>query len=44
MDRSLGLIARLSGEDVAEQLATWTEYEWHRDPEWDPFVEVYGLI
>ena len=44
MDMSLGLIARLSGEDVAEQVATWTEYEWHRDPEWDPFAEVYGLI
>ncbi len=44
MDMSLGLIARLSGEEVAEQVATWTEYEWHRDPEWDPFAEVYGLI
>ena len=44
MDMSLGLIARLSGEDAAEQVATWTEYEWHRDPEWDPFAEVYGLI
>ena len=44
MDMSLGLIARLLGEDVAEQVATWTEYEWHRDPEWDPFAEVYGLI
>ena len=44
MDMSLGLIARLSGEDVAEQVATWTEYEWHRDPGWDPFAEVYGLI
>ena len=42
LDMSLGLIARLSGEDVAEQVATWTEYEWHRDPEWDPFAEVYG--
>ena len=44
MDMSLGLIARLSGEDAAEQVATWTEYEWHRDPEWDPFAKVYGLI
>ena len=44
MDMALGLIARLSGEDAAEQVATWTEYEWHRDPEWDPFAEVYGLI
>ena len=44
MDMSLGLIARLLGEDAAEQVATWTEYEWHRDSEWDPFAEVYGLI
>ena len=44
MDMSLALIARLLGEDAAEQAATWTEYEWHRDPEWDPFAEVYGLI
>ena len=44
MDMSLALIARLLGEDAAEQVATWTEYEWHRDAEWDPFAEVYGLI
>ena len=44
IDMSLALIARLLGEDAAEQVATWTEYEWHRDPEWDPFAEVYGLI
>ena len=41
---SLALIARLLGEDVAEQAATRAEYEWHRDAEWDPFAEVYGLI
>ena len=44
MDMTLALIARLLGEDAAEQVATWTEYEWHRDSEWDPFAEVYGLI
>ena len=44
MDMSLALIARLLGEDVAEQVATWTEDEWRRDAEWDPFAKVYGLI
>lgn len=34
----------LLGEDTAEQVATWTKYEWHRDLGWDPFAKVYGLI
>jgi putative intracellular protease/amidase len=44
LDMSLALIARLSGQETAEQVATWAEYEWHRDPSWDPFAEVYGLL
>ena len=44
MDMSLALIARLLGEDTAVQAATWAEYEWHRDADWDPFAKVYGLI
>ena len=43
MDMSLALIAKLLGEAQAEQVATWSEYEWHRDPDWDPFAAVYGL-
>jgi len=43
IDMSLAVIARMLGEQQAEQVATWSEYEWHRDPGWDPFAEVYGL-
>ena len=44
MDMSLALIAQLSGQEAAEQVATWAEYEWHRDPAWDPFALSYGLV
>ena len=43
MDMSLAVIARILGEETAQQVATWSEYEWHRDPDWDPFAAVYGL-
>ena len=43
MDMSLAVIARILGEENAVQVATWSEYEWHRDPGWDPFAQVYGL-
>ena len=43
MDMSLAVIARLLGYETAQQVATWSEYEWHRDPDWDPFAAVYGL-
>jgi transcriptional regulator GlxA family with amidase domain len=38
MDMALAVIARLFGEERAEKIAVLTEYEWHRDPSWDPFV------
>ena len=44
MDMSLALIAKLLGQATAEEVATWTEYEWHRDAGWDPFAKVYGLV
>ncbi len=43
MDMSLHVIARLFGEQTAEAIAQGTEYEWHRDPAWDPFAEIHGL-
>jgi len=43
MDMSLAVIADLLGEECAQQVATWSEYDWHRDPGWDPFAAVYGL-
>jgi transcriptional regulator GlxA family with amidase domain len=44
MDMTLALIARILGSESAEQVATWTEYEWHRDASRDPFAKVYGLV
>lgn len=43
-DMSLAVIARLLGQETAEQVATWAEYDWHRDPDWDPFAAVHGLV
>ena len=36
---ALAVIARLNGKGRAEQIAAWTEYEWHQDATWDPFVK-----
>ena len=43
MDMALAVVAKLAGPDMAEALATGTEYEWHRDASWDPFAKVHGL-
>jgi len=43
-DMSLAVIDRLLGRDTAEQVATAAEYDWHRDPDWDPFAAVHGLV
>lgn len=44
MDMSLAVIATILGHEIAEQAATWAEYDWHRDADWDPFAKVHGLI
>ena len=44
MDMSLAVIARQKGLELAEKVAVWTEYDWHRDPDWDPFAEIHGLV
>ena len=43
IDMSLALIARILGEPVAVEVARATEYDWHRDPHWDPFAALAGL-
>ena len=43
MDMTLALIARLHGDEVAGRLADRVEYDWHREPGWDPFASLYGL-
>jgi transcriptional regulator GlxA family with amidase domain len=37
-DMALGVISRLYGRERAEAVALVTEYQWHRDPERDPFA------
>ncbi|MEJ2382647.1 MAG: DJ-1/PfpI family protein [Gammaproteobacteria bacterium] len=44
MDMALAVIAKLLGPETADTIATWTEYEWHRDAGWDPFAAVHGLV
>ena len=44
LNPSLAVIARILGDETATQVATSAEYEWHRDPEWDPFAAVYNLV
>ena len=44
MDMALALIAHLYGEDLAVESADAVEYEWHRDPTWDPFAAKNGLV
>jgi len=39
IDMALAVIARLYGPERAEQIAAWTEYEWHQNASWDPFVK-----
>lgn len=44
IDMTLALVARLHGEQVAEEIADQIEYEWHRNAEWDPFAAKNGLV
>jgi transcriptional regulator GlxA family with amidase domain len=44
MDMSLAVLSHLLGKETAEQVAIWAEYDWHRDPDWDPFAAIHGLV
>jgi len=44
IDMALAVIAKHFGPATAEQLALMTEYEWHKDPGWDPFAKAHGLV
>ncbi len=44
MDMSLAVLSHLLGEKTAEQVAIWAEYDWHQDPDWDPFAAIHGLV
>jgi putative intracellular protease/amidase len=44
MDMALAAIKRLYGAEEAERVVTRTEYDWKRDPSWDPFAKAHGLV
>jgi transcriptional regulator GlxA family with amidase domain len=44
IDMSLAVIAKLVSRDAAERIAAGMEYDWHRDPAWDPFAKLNGLV
>jgi transcriptional regulator GlxA family with amidase domain len=44
IDMTLAVIAKLEGSEEAERIAVRMEYEWHRDPAWDPFAKIHGLV
>ena len=44
MDMSLALIGKLLGQETAERVANWAEYEWHKDANWDPFAKLHDLV
>jgi transcriptional regulator GlxA family with amidase domain len=43
IDMALALVSRLHGQPVADDVADRIEYDWHRDPSWDPFAAKNGL-
>ncbi len=44
IDMTLALIAKIFDRETAIQIATRAEYEWHENPDWDPFAKVHGLV
>jgi transcriptional regulator GlxA family with amidase domain len=44
IDMALAVIAHIAGPQTAELLANGTEYDWHRDADWDPFARVHDLV
>jgi putative intracellular protease/amidase len=43
-DMALGVIANLYGEDKAQSIADFAEYQWHRDADSDPFAQYLNAV
>jgi hypothetical protein len=41
---SLAVIARLYGDEHAQRIADFTEYQWHRDAFDDPFAKFLNAM
>ena len=44
IDMALAIVVEFFGAARAEALRVATEYDWHRDPTWDPFARLHGLV
>jgi transcriptional regulator GlxA family with amidase domain len=44
IDMTCAVIAKLVSPDAAEKVVAGMEYDWHRDPSWDPFAKLNGLL
>lgn len=44
IDMALGAIALMHDLETAEKVAIWSEYDWHKDKDWDPFANIHGLV
>ena len=44
IDMSLAVMSKIFGADAADAIAVSTEYDWHKDPNWDPFAKMAGLV
>lgn len=44
IDMTLAVIARVADPETAERIAVRMEFDWHRDPAWDPFARIHGLV
>lgn len=44
IDMALGAIALMHDLETAKKVATWSEYDWHMDKNWDPFAKTYNLV
>ncbi|MEM7171564.1 MAG: DJ-1/PfpI family protein [Pseudomonadota bacterium] len=44
IDMSLAVVEHLCDREKAEWLADGCEYDWHKDPDWDPFAVTSGLV
>jgi hypothetical protein len=43
MDMALGFISDIYGRETADEVALTAEYDWHDNPDWDPFAEkIFG--
>ncbi|OLN84996.1 Isonitrile hydratase 5 [Colletotrichum chlorophyti] len=43
IDATLDFISQVYGAQIAKDIGIAMEYDWHTDPSWDPFADLYNL-